>query len=690
MSVVFLGLPLWWVLGLMTLMPIAMSLVMLDQLLRRRDVVLPRGFALWAVFLVWVALGVFVLWVDAPGAVPGGGPARLLVFLSHSAWYFAGTVSMLWVTNLTEAELPTAWIHQLLGALFVVTAVGGLLGVLVPLLSFPSVVELLLPSGIRANALVQAMVHPATADIEDVLGRLAPRPKAPFAYSNSWGSVLALSLPFFLVAWFRGGRRWQRVLGPVILLAAAVPVVYSLNRGLWVCLVLGAVFLLGLQAHRRRLAPLVVTVVLLAALGVAFASSPLGTIFTERLNHQHSNERRGELLVQTVRSTATGSPVVGFGSTRDVQGNFESIAGGATPDCSACGVPPLGTQGQLWGVIFAQGFVGTALFLMFFLNVFSRCWRCRTTTESLCAVVLLFFAVQLFVYDTLDFPILVVMIAVGALSRERFLSGADRPAWGSATAALARLRAVAPVLGLLAVVGAAVGATIVAMAPAAYSATVKVLPTDVPVDVGGPVAATAGEKDEERTVDTEAALVVSEVSLRRVVGATGTSSIGDLRRRIRVTAPPRTNVLTIKVQEPTAAGAERVARQVASAYLTTRRDLLVVRKDRALTVARRQLDELWARSGPTKVDEAALSGPDARAARNQAQDLIRRLALSSTDAGEVTTAGAAAKLSGRVEVLLTSGAGLGLLLGALVVTGRSGRHRSGRDRRVQRLVTSRR
>lgn len=667
LSILFLGLPLWWVLGLMTLLPIAMSLVMFVQLLRRRNVVLPGGFALWALFLVWVALGVFVLWVDAPGALTGGGPARLLVFVSRCAWYFAGTVSMLWVATRSESELPTGWLYQLLGGLFVLTAAGGLLGLLAPLLQFPSPVELLLPTGIRSNALVQSLVHPAAADIQDVLGRPEPRPKAPFAYSNSWGSVLALSLPFFLVAWFRDGRRWQRLLGPLVLLGAAVPVVYSLNRGLWLCLVLGAVALLALQVFRRRLAPLVVTAALLVALGIAFAASPLETIFAERLDHPHSNERRGDLLVATVRSVATGSPVVGFGSTRDVQGNFTSIAGGATADCSACGVPPLGTQGQLWGVIFSQGFVGTALFGLFFLSSFLRCWRCRTTTETLCAFVLLFFGLQLFVYDTLDFPILVVMIAIGVLTRERHTSGRDTL---SPSAGLARIRQGAPFLGVLMAVGATLGAGVVALTPSTYVATVKVLPTQVPVDVGASATAAGGRPTEVRTVDTEAVLAVSSESLDRVAGTSGTASINELRARIRVTAPPQTSVLTIKVREPTAARAEEVAGEVASAYLLTRTTSLATRRQEALTRARAHLDALWGRPG-SRVDGAPVSGSAARESRSQVRDLIRRLTLSSTRAGEITASGPAEQVTNRA-VLVTSGAGLGLLSGALIIAARRG------------------
>ena len=211
-----------------------LTVVMADQLLRRRKIALPRGFAVWALFLAWMALGIFVLFADAPDAVPGGNSSRILIFAYRAAWYLTATVVLLWVANLRESELPTRWVYQLLGFMFVVTAVGGLVGVLAPTIEFTSAVEMLLPRGLRGNGLVQAIVHPAVADIQNVLGRPEARPKAPFAYANSWGSNLLLYLPFFLVAWFRQGPRWQRFVGPVVLAMAAIPVVYSLNRGLWV------------------------------------------------------------------------------------------------------------------------------------------------------------------------------------------------------------------------------------------------------------------------------------------------------------------------------------------------------------------------------------------------------------------------------------------------------------------------
>ena len=178
-----LGLPVWWALGLGGLAPILLAVPMAAQLLRARPVRLPAGFGWWLLFLAWVVLGLAVLWVDAPGAVPGqGGGSRLLVFGLRLSWYVACTVALLWVTNLDRLEVPDRTIHRLVAVLFVVATAGGLLGVLAPTLEFRSAVELVLPGGIRGNPFVTSLVHPETADVQHVLGvpeRAARRRRSP-------------------------------------------------------------------------------------------------------------------------------------------------------------------------------------------------------------------------------------------------------------------------------------------------------------------------------------------------------------------------------------------------------------------------------------------------------------------------------------------------------------------------------
>src|SRR5512139_1717747 len=149
--VLLCGLPLWWVLGLFSVAPLLASIPMAMQLWRLPTVHLPRGFGWWLLFLVWVVLGFGVLGAVAPGSVADGGSGRLLVFGYRLWWYAACTVVLLWITNLSREVLPDRRVLQLGACAFVVTALGGLLGVLRPELEFRSLVEFVLPGALRNN-----------------------------------------------------------------------------------------------------------------------------------------------------------------------------------------------------------------------------------------------------------------------------------------------------------------------------------------------------------------------------------------------------------------------------------------------------------------------------------------------------------------------------------------------------------
>ena len=179
LAALVLGLPLWWVLGLSELAPLALAVPMAAQLLRRRTIHLPGGFGWWLLFLGWVMLGVALLWVDAPSAVPGGGSGRLMVFAFRLAWYVACTIVLLWVANLDRIAVPDRTVHALVAVLFVIATAGGLLGVLAPELEFRSAIEYVLPGSIRSNGFVAAIVHPETADVQEVLGNPSARPRPP-------------------------------------------------------------------------------------------------------------------------------------------------------------------------------------------------------------------------------------------------------------------------------------------------------------------------------------------------------------------------------------------------------------------------------------------------------------------------------------------------------------------------------
>ena len=669
LTVALAGFPLWWLLGVAWFMPILLAVPMAMQLARKRRVLLPPGFAVWVLFLVWVLLGVAALGADAPGAVPGGSPfARLLIFGYRVAWYLACTVALVWLGNADPRAVSSRRVSQLMGCMFVFTTLGGLLGMLAPTLEINSLLEMVLPHGLRASSFVHSMVHLETADVQSVLGRPEARPKAPYAYSNAWGSNFALYLPFFIVAWFRDGRRWQRVLGPVVLVAAAVPVVYGLNRGLWLCLAVGGVAVLLLALRRGKPTVILATVLVLGAVLVGLLLSPLGTILQERMDNQHSNERRAQLLTATVTSAATGSPVVGFGTTRDVQGAFSSIAGGSTPGCHACGVPALGTQGYLWMVIFSQGLVGAGIFLAFFVRAAGSTWRCRTAVETVAAITLLFFFVQLPVYDALGLPMVTVMSTIALAWRERRLAAPEAVQSTSARSAWRTLRLGAPVLVLLLVTGTAAGVAFSRSKPQEFSARVSVLLAPSPVSLAADALQPGAGSS--TTVDTEAALALSARSLEEVAAAldAGVTPAG-LRRRTALTATPNTRVLHLDVRAGDPVTAQREVRALAAAYLSVRADYLSQRKEQTLTLLARKLADLdtplLRGLGPVSTTEG--SDQARRRSRELLVQTTNLVLLSSTSAGEVTRYLPAAEVSKQLPLGAASGAGIGLATGALLV-----------------------
>ena len=418
LTLLYVAFPIWWVLGLSEFIFLAVAVPMGVYLFKHRPIKLPRGSAFWLLFLLWVAVGIVVLTVPAPGAQPDGGSlGRYFTFSYRLSLYLAATTALLFIGNTREKDLPTQRISRLLGYMFVFTAVGGLVGTFAAGIEFSSAIEYALPGALRANPFVASLVHPRTSEIQMVLGYAEARPVAPFSYANTWGANYSFFLPFFLISWLGPGAGWRRYVAPVVLIGSAIPVVYSLNRGLWGALTLGLVYVAFRLAAMGKLIALQALVIGFVLAAVLFVFSPLGTLVNDRLAHPHSNDRRSQLSSLTFHSVATGSPVIGFGTTRKVQGSFASIAGGTTAHCPGCGVPPLGTQGTLWSVFFFQGLVGTGLFLAFFLFQFFRHWRDRWPFALAGCAILLMAALELFVYDFNGAAWFTIMIAIGLMWR---------------------------------------------------------------------------------------------------------------------------------------------------------------------------------------------------------------------------------------------------------------------------------
>ena len=430
MTALLAGYPLWWALGLadasVIILAIPMILRMRSWHRGGRKISVPPAFGVWLLFLICTAAGVLTLGLSAPGTVVSSISNRLLSFTDRGLTYGALTVILLYAGNLTEAELARRRLAWLLGLVGIFAVLGGLGGVVAPSFEFTSPLAYVLPHSMQSNTLVQSALTPGFSQVTDVLGVTEGRPKAPFDYTNAWGDCLSILLPWLLVAWWSYGSRRQRRLAIAVVVLALIPLVYSLNRGVWVGVGLATVYVAVRLAARGKIVLLGVLCAGLALAGTAIVATPLQNIITSRLQHQQSNAIRSSLSASAIED-ANAAPVIGYGDTRHQQGSVTSIALGPTKDCPLCGQYAVGSNGQLYLLLICSGWLGAGLFFGFFAYL---CWRYRRDktpygTAGLLVIGLSF--LYMFAYPSVTAPLEFTMLAAALLWRnDRWMrSGRD-------------------------------------------------------------------------------------------------------------------------------------------------------------------------------------------------------------------------------------------------------------------------
>lgn len=364
LGVLLVGYPVFWALGLAAFAGVVMSVPMAVELVRRRPLKLPRGFALWALFLLWTAVGVLMLGIDPSGYLPGSASGRLFGFGMREMSYISVTIIMLFIGNLTEEELPVRKIVSWLGWFFVTVVAGGVLGIVLPHLTFVSPFEMILPGGIRSNDFVQNLVHPRTAQVQELLSDATPRPAAPFTYTNAWGFHVTLLGFWFVVDRFLLKTPRSRLLSFGVLVVGVVVLMMSLNRAAWMGVVL-AVMIVALRLALRGRLVMVVGIVMVAVFSVgALLATPMGDLVSSRLENGKSDDIRS-FTTQKAFELSAKSPVTGFGTTRSSLGSASSIAVGRSPQCPTCGNASIGMNGYLYMLLVTTGYVGAGLFFGF-------------------------------------------------------------------------------------------------------------------------------------------------------------------------------------------------------------------------------------------------------------------------------------------------------------------------------------
>jgi O-antigen ligase len=396
----FIAFPIWWALGVgafvwpIAAVPMAVSLAM------RGRARAPRGFGLWILFLLWVLVSATQL----------DEPERWIVFAYRLAIYGSATVLFLYVYNTPREALPSRSVTAIVTVFWGFAVLFGLAALVVPEAAFTSLAELVLPDGLLGNSFVYELVHPEIAQVQGFLGYEVARPKAPFVYTNEWGANIALLTPFALLMWKLASGAMARLVIGGLLILSVIPMVVSLNRGLWLSLAVGLAYAAIRSALRGRVAALRLLVVG-ALIGAALvAVTPLKDLVADRLATPHSNEGRLSLYTEAAES-AMDSPLLGYGSPR--------------PSERDPNLPRVGTHGQLWLVLFSHGIPGVVLFVAWFGFAF---WRSRRDAAEIVAwmhVVLLITLVQMAYYGMVPVPIHLSMLAASIAWREPSFGQAD-------------------------------------------------------------------------------------------------------------------------------------------------------------------------------------------------------------------------------------------------------------------------
>ncbi|MGO8884012.1 MAG: O-antigen ligase family protein [Streptosporangiaceae bacterium] len=390
----FVGFPVWWLVGVSAFTWPVIAILMIVALVWRRRTRAPVAFALWIAFLSWVLLSGLQLTKGT----------QILTFAYRLLLYCAAAALFLYVYNMPRSGRLDTKVLRILTIFWMVVVAGGYAGILLRSHTFVPPFDYLLPHGVRNKPFVQELVQPVFAEVQAFLGYPVPRPAAPFAYTNDWGGNIAALTPVAFAAVAAAGTgRWRRLV-VVLLVLSIVPMVFSLDRGMFLSLAVGILYVTMRLAIRGRVRAFA-TVLFLAALAVTIvAFTPLGHLVTASFASTHGNSNQTRLsLYQQASAGAGASPLFGYGAPKQIPGQ-------------AAG-PAIGTQGQLWLLLYSHGYPALIFFIGFFLAALWQTRHARGTAGLWLHAVPLVALSQIAVYGWLPVELQVVMVAAALAYR---------------------------------------------------------------------------------------------------------------------------------------------------------------------------------------------------------------------------------------------------------------------------------
>ncbi|MDJ0356118.1 O-antigen ligase family protein [Paenarthrobacter sp. PH39-S1] len=389
--VAFAGFPLWWLLGLGDMAWPVFAAVMVYVLARFSKVKAPRGLGVWLLFMLWMLCS--LIQIDEP--------IRIVGFFYRYGLYLAATIVFVYVYN-ARHSLSERKIFGVLTIFWLAVVVGGYAGLAFPVFELKTPLAYVFPQVLLDNSYVHDMAFRRLTQFNpdpNAYVIAAPRPSAPFLYANGWGNVYSLLTPV-VIAYASMVRRERKFWLLVLALPISfVPAFLTLNRGMFLGLGVALVYI-GIRAALQGHGKIIMAIIGITAIaGIAVNVLPVQERLDQRTAKVESIVDRGNLYVETFDRTLE-SPVFGYGAPRPSE---------------RAGQPSVGTQGQIWMVMFSHGFVGLGLFLGWLVMLFLKTMRRTDVVGLVCNTIILVSLVEVFYYGILGAGLVIVMVA-GALA----------------------------------------------------------------------------------------------------------------------------------------------------------------------------------------------------------------------------------------------------------------------------------
>jgi O-antigen ligase len=224
------------------------------------------------------------------------------------------------------------------------------------------------------------------------------RPAAPFPFTNNWGTAYALLLPCVLayLSSVRTGR--FRIVLIVSLPLSVVPAFATLNRGMFLGLGVGLVYLALRALMRGEVRQIASIGVLVGLFWLVSLVVPVQEKIADRVSSTDTNVDRLDLYVKTWHAVMQ-SPLLGYGVPNSADTTLVA--------------EPLGTQGLLWQVMYCYGLPALAIFLCWGLLTSRTLARATSPAGRWLSTVPVIALAVIPVYGYLDQNLSIIFLAVG-------------------------------------------------------------------------------------------------------------------------------------------------------------------------------------------------------------------------------------------------------------------------------------